>query len=89
MSTLTIDSQIYHYAEMLAQRENISIKEMVEKILIKAFTIDATLLEKNKSQKHSWKDYNVSPEVMNMTFAERQDIPLDYKEEYFRAIKNK
>lgn len=89
MSTLTIDSQIYHYAEMLAQRENISIKEMVEKILIKAFTIDATLLEKNKSQKHSWKDYSVSPEVMNMTFAERQDIPLDYKEEYFRAIKNK
>lgn len=87
MSTLTIDSQIYHYAEMLAQRENISIKEMVEKILTKAFTIDATLLEKNKSQKHSWKDYNVSPEVMNMTFAERQDIPLDYKEEYFRAIK--
>ena len=74
---------------MLAQRENISIKEMVEKILIKAFTIDATLLEKNKSQKHSWKDYNVSPEVMNMTFAERKDIPLDYKGEYLRAIKNK
>lgn len=89
MSTLTIDSQIYHYAEMLAQRENISIKEMVEKVLIKAFTINTTLLEKDKEQIHSWKEYKVSPEVMSMTFAERKDIPLDYKGEYLRAIKNK
>lgn len=89
MSTLTIDPKIYHYAEMFAQRENISITEMVEKVLIEAFTIDTTLLEENNGQIHSWKDYNVSPEVMNMTFADRKDIPLDYKEEYFCAIRTK
>lgn len=31
MSTLTINPRIYHYAEMFAQRENKSIKEVVEK----------------------------------------------------------
>lgn len=86
MSTLTINPQIYHYAEVFAQRENRSIKEVVESILMKAFTKDSTLLSEDKSQAHSWKDYNVSNEVLSMTFSERKDIPLDYKGEYYRAI---
>ena len=86
MSTLTINPRIYHYAEMFAQRENKSIKEVVEKILLKAFATDATLQEEEKSQAHSWKNYKVSQEVLSMTFSERKDIPLDYKEELYRAI---
>ena len=89
MNTLTIDSKIYRYAEMLAKREKISITEMVERLLIKAFTTDMSLSECNVGEIHSWRNYKVSPEVMAMTFSERKHIPVDYRNEYCEAITSK
>lgn len=35
-------------------------------------------MESNAKQRDVWHKYQVSPEVMAMTFEERKDIPKDY-----------
>lgn len=37
----------------------------------------------------SWHHYKVSDEVLAMTFQNRIDIPEDYKEEYYQAMKGR
>lgn len=84
MSTITIDSQLYHNARLFAEKQNISIKELVEGILAKAFSDSPAAPESC-----SWHDYKISPKVMSMTFKNRKDIPEDYKQEYAEAIKER
>ena len=38
---------------------------------------------------HAWRDYQLSLEVMAMTFDERKDLGDNYKEDYARHQKDK
>ena len=83
MNTLTIDQNIYNGAELYAKTHNLSIKELVESIIVKALSLDVASHNKIHG---SWHDYKLSPEVMAMTFEQRKDLGNDYKEDYAKHV---
>jgi hypothetical protein len=85
MNTITIDRNIYQYAEEYAQKHNLSVKELIECALKKIMGMNASLI-KDDAKRPSWHNYKVSDEVMALTFKERVDIPDNYDEIYHKAI---
>lgn len=83
MNTLTIDQNIYKGAEKYTKIHNISMQEFVESIIVKALSMDTAIQNKIHS---SWRDYELSPEVMAMTFEERKDLGNDYKSNYTKHV---
>ena len=79
MRTLVIDQNIYNGAESYAKTHNISLKDFVESIIMKTLSLENT---SKKRQSHSWYDYPLSAEVMEMTFDERKDLGDNYEEDY-------
>ena len=78
-NTIAIDTQIYKSAESFARNSNVSMREFIEKAILAAMPRSSVKADTTKQD--TWRDYQVSPEVMAMTFDERKDIPNDYAAE--------
>lgn len=86
MNTITLRPDIYKGAEMYARKHNVSIDKFVENIIERALSMNET---KSEGVGVDWREYNVSQEVMAMTFEDRKDIATDYKEEYVKHLEEK
>lgn len=89
MNTIVIDHNIYKSAESFARNNNVSIREFIEKAILAAMPrlyIDAAT---SAIKQDTWRDYQVSPEVMAMTFDERKDLPDDYAAELHNVLAEK
>ena len=80
-STITIDANIYREAEVYARQHNVSLQAMVEKYFKALIRVQA-----ETKTPHTWESYALSPEVMAMTFPERNQLPTDYESEYVHAL---
>lgn len=78
-NTIAIDTQIYKSAESFARNSNVSMREFIEKAILAA--MPRSFVKADTTKQDTWRDYQVSPEVMAMTFDERKDIPNDYAAE--------
>lgn len=86
MNTITLRPDIYKGAESYARRHNVSIDKFVENIIEKALSLSNP---NSEGVGVDWRKYDVSPEVMAMTFEDRKDILADYKEEYVKHLEEK
>jgi hypothetical protein len=77
MNTIIISPDIYKDAEEYAKVHNISVREFVEHTLKKALGIENPV-SKQTGKAPSWQNYQVSKEVMDMTFSDRKDLAEDY-----------
>lgn len=86
MNTITLRPDIYKGAELYARKHNVSIDKFVENIIEKALSLNNS---NSEGKGTDWRKYDVSPEVMDMTFEDRKDIVADYREEYVKHLEKK
>lgn len=83
MNTITLRPDIYKGVEQHARKHNVSIDKFVENIVEKALSLNNS---KSEGKGMDWRKYDVSPEVMAMTFEDRKDVVADYREEYVKHL---
>lgn len=86
MNTITLRPDIYKGAELYARRLNVSIDKFVENVIAKALALNNSGY---KDVDTDWRSYNVSSEVMSMTFENRKDIATDYRRKYVKHLEEK
>ena len=89
MNTIAIDTNIYKGAEFCARNSNISTREFIEQAIRSAVNKSSVAVTSSGPMFQEWAEYEVSPEVMAMTFAERKDISEDYEAELQRELAEK
>ena len=89
MNTIAIDPDIYKSAESFARNNNVNIREFIERAILAAIPRSFVKADTSDTEQGTWRDYEVSPEVMAMTFDERKDIPDDYAAELHHVLAEK
>ena len=89
MNTIAIDPNIYKSAESFARNSNVSMREFIERAILAAIPRSFVKADASATKQGTWHKYEVSPEVMAMTFDERKDIPDDYAAELHNALAEK
>ena len=89
MNTIAIDPKIYKSAELFARNSNVSMREFIEKAILAAMPRSSVKADTSATKQGTWHKYEVSPEVMAMTFDESKDIPDDYTAELHNVLAEK